>query len=253
MPFSLYLRGWFVFILYMNFMRKLYSAVAAFSAAVIMWACGPAEMGYTEEYTLQGIYTVNKATVAPEFTDTFLFIRNIEDYELKTGDRAFLKLHYYYDAYSGKAPQWNIVDIIKEIPVYPLSRKSDIDTTMYKTPVTGLKSVNFFNSFNTSSWVWKDKQNINIKYMGVEKDASFAMAVRGVKDGCVELELYVNAPASDDETETLLTFDISNVADFLSDEDKALLTDSISTRIYLKRMYDGVLGDYDIPGNDIKH
>lgn len=232
-------------------MKKLYSALAAVSAAVIMWACGPAEQEYTIEYNLQGLYTVNKHTVAPEFADTFLFVNNMDNYELKTGDRAFLKLHYFYDAYSGKAGQWSITDIIKMVPVRPLSQ--DIDTAKYNTPVTGVHYLNFFNEFETSAWVLNDKQNICIKYKGVERDADFAMTVRGVKEGYLEFDLFVDAPESSTETETLLTFDISNVADYLSDEDKALLTDSIATRIYLKRMYDGRPGDYKAEGNDMKY
>lgn len=232
-------------------MKKLYSAVVAAVVAVMMWSCGPAEFGYTQEFTLQGLYTVNKATVAPEFSDTMFFVRNIDEYELETGDRALLLLHYYYDAYSGKAAQWNIREVIKRIPVYSLTKKSDIDTTAYVTPVTGLQPLNFFNDFETSSWVWKDKQNISIKYKGVEKDASFALAVRGVKDGYVEFELYVNAPESDKETSTLLTFDIADIADYVSDEEKALLTDSIKTRIFVKRMNNGVLADWMIDGNKI--
>jgi hypothetical protein len=85
----------------------------------------------------------------------------------------------------------------------------------------------------------------------VEKDASFALAVRGVKDGYVEFELYVNAPESDKEAATLLTFDIADIADYVSDEEKALLTDSIKTRIFVKRMNNGVLADWMIDGNKI--
>ena len=233
-------------------MKRLYSIFSVVAAAVVLWACGPAEVGYTQEFTLQGLYTVNKATVAPEFSDTMFFVRNIDEYELETGDRALLLLHYYYDAYSGKAPQWNIRELIKKIPVYSLSRKSEIDTAAYVTPVTGLQPLNFFGDFETCSWVWKEKQNVCIKYNGVEKDASFAMAVRGVKDGCVELDLFVDARESDAETVSLLTFDISDIEDYLSDEERTSLNDSIVTKIYLKRMKNGVLEDWAIPGNDIR-
>ena len=232
-------------------MKKLYSAFVALFAGVALWSCGPAEMEYTQEFTLQGLYTVNKATVAPEFSDTMFFVRNIDEYELETGDRALLLLHYRYDAFSGQSAQWNIREVIKRIPVLQLSNKSDIDTAAYATPVTGLQPLNFFNDFETSSWVWKDKQNICIKYKGVEESASFALAVRGVKDGYVDFELYVNAPESDKETATLLTFDIKDIADYVSDEQKALLTDSVKTRIYIKRMNNGVLTDYMIDGNKI--
>ena len=236
-------------------MKKLYSVFAALTAALLMWSCGPAEMSYTEQWTYQGLYTVNKATVQPEFGDTTIFIRNMDSYDLETGDRAFLMLHYYYDAYSGKAPEWNITRIIKRVPVRPLSVPVDVDTAAYVTPVTGLQSLNFFNDFEAKTWIWKGKQNINIKYRGVEEDASFAMTVRGVKDGYVEFDLFVNAKESDTEIATLLTFDISNVADFLSDEEKALLPveiDSIQAKIYAKRMNNGRLEDWAIPGNDIR-
>ena len=95
------------------------------------------------------------------------------------------------------------------------------------------------------------KQNICIKYQGVEEGAAFALAVRDVKDGYVEFDLYVNAPASDKETATLLTFDIADVADYVSDEHKNLLTDSTKTRIYIKRMNNGVLVDTPVEGNNI--
>lgn len=234
-------------------MKKLYSAVAAVVAAVIMWACGPAEMGYTQEFTLQGLYTVNKATVAPEFSDTMLFVRNMEEYDLKTGDRAMLLLHYYYDAFSGKAAQWNIREILKRIPVYPLSSYADVDTVAYQTPITGLQPLNFFNDFEAMTWVWKDMQNICIKYKGVEENASFALAVRGVKDGYVELELFVDADEGEKEITTLLTFDIANITDFLSDEEKALLPagKEIKTKIYTKRIKNDALIDWVIDGNYI--
>ncbi|MBO7194223.1 MAG: hypothetical protein J6V47_08065 [Bacteroidaceae bacterium] len=236
-------------------MKKFYSVIAAFSAAVIMWACGPAEIGYKQEFTLQGLYTVNKATVAPEFSDTMFFVRNIEDYDLKTGDRALLLLHYEYDAYNGKAAQWTIEEVLKRIPVYPLSLKSDIDTDAYTTPITGLQPLNFFNAFTTRSWVWKGKQNLSIKYKGVEEGASFALTVRGVNNGSVEMELFIDAEESDKEVATLLTFDISNIADFLSDADKASLPsniDDIRTTIYVKRMSDGNPKEDTIKRDDIK-
>lgn len=237
-------------------MKKFYSIVAAFSAAVLVWSCGPAEVGYTQEFTLQGLYTVNKATVEPEFSDTSFFVRNIEEYDLKTGDRALILLHYYYDAYSGKAAQWNIREILKRIPVYPLSFPAEVDSAAYLTPITGVQPLNFFNSFEALTWIWKGKQNLCVKYKGVEDGASFAMTVRGVNEGFVELELFVDAKESDTETATLLTFDIRNIADYLSDEQKTLLPaeiDSLKTKIYTKRMKNGRLEDWVIPGNYIEY
>ena len=225
--------------------------MSAVAAALIMWACGPAEMGYTMEYELQGLYTVNMARVEPEFSDTFLFMRNIDSFDLETGDRAFLLLHYYFDAYSGAAPQWNIRQVIKKVPTYPLSSMDDVNAEEYSSPIIGFQPVNFFNEYEALTWVWKDKQNISIKYKGVEEETSFALAVRGVKDDCVVLELFVNAKESDEVSTTLLTFDISNIKDFLSDDEKALLSDSIKTKIYYKRMNNGELKGDEIDGNYI--
>jgi hypothetical protein len=101
------------------------------------------------------------------------------------------------------------------------------------------------------SWVWKDKQNICIKYKGVEEGASFALAVRGVKDGYIELELFVDAQESEKETTTLLTFNIADIKDYLSNEDKAQLSDSIKTKIYTKRIKNDTLTDWVIDGNYI--
>ena len=68
----------------MKIVKRLYTVFAVLFAAVVMWACGPAEVGYTEEWNIQGLYTVKKATDAPEFTDTFYFVRYIDKFDLKT-------------------------------------------------------------------------------------------------------------------------------------------------------------------------
>lgn len=242
----------------MKLIKRFYTAFAALFAAVILWACGPAEVGYTEEWYIPGLYTVNKATVAPEFTDTFYFVRNIDEFDLKTGERAMLLMHCYFDAYSGQAPQWNIKQIIKKIPVYPLSPKSEMYDSVYTTPVTALQalpSYYFYNEFEPLAWVWDGKQNINIKFKGVEETASYAMTVRDVNGDCVELDLWVDAEESDKEVETLLTFDISNIADFVDPADKSVIPadiDSIKTKVYVRRMKNDALIDWGVDGNYIR-
>ena len=228
--------------------------IVALMATVLVWSCGPAEYENSVTYELEALCTVNKSRIEPEFSDsTYLFARNVDEFGLKTGDRAFMSLTCTYNLYSTETPLWTIVDV-KRVPVYPLS--ADIDTAAYVTPVTGLEYLNFFDDFEAKTWIWKGKQNINIKYRGVEEDASFAMTVRGVKDGYVEFDLFVNAKESDTEIATLLTFDISNVADFLSDEEKAQLPtdlDEIKTTIYMKRMNNGRLEDWPINGDYIRY
>lgn len=240
------------FLNFMKSMRILCNVVAVLLAGVVSWSCSPAKMEYTREYEFVGLYTVNKSAVQPEFEDTFLHVNNMSSHELETGDRAFMTLYCKYDVYNSKASYWSIKEVGKRVPVYSLSSPDDTDFTTYTTPYTGLEYLNFLNQFEAASWAWKGKQNIYLKYKGKEDGALFAMTVRGIKDGYLEYNLYVKADESDTESSTLLTFDTGNVADFLSDEQKPLLTDSIKTKIYVKCMNNGVLRDLAIPGNEIR-
>ena len=235
-------------------MKKLYSLIAVLATVVFMGSCEPAEIGATQTWYYYGIYTVNKATVAPEFSDTNLFVKNIDDFDLKTGDRLFLTLQCYYNFYSELPPQWSLIEVGRVIPTYPLSSKAEIDTTEYETPFLELCPVNFFEEFTALTWVWKDKQNICLKYKGEKEGARFAMTVRGVDAaGYVVLDLHIDAEESDNITQALLTFDISNVRDLLSDEEKALLPEGkeIKTKISVKRTDNNVLKPLEIDGNKI--
>ena len=225
--------------------------MSAVAAAIVMWSCAPAEVSSTVTYDIEALCTVNKARIEPEFSDsTYMFARNVDEFDLETGDRAFMRLTCTYNLYSETQPLWTILDVKKKVPVYPLS--TDIDTAAYATPIVALKPVDFFNEFTALTWVWKEKQNINIVYKGTEEGASFAMTVRGVNDGYVELDLFVDADEREKETTTLLTFDISNIKEHLTDEQKALLpAGELKTRIYTKRMKNGVLEDWAIDGNYI--
>ena len=232
-------------------MKRLYSIMSAVAAALVMWSCAPAEVSNTVTYDIEALCTVNKSRIEPEFSDsTYMFAKNVDEFELETGDRAFMRLTCTYNLYSETQPLWTILDVKKKIPVYPLS--AEIDTAAYATPIVALKPVDFFNEFTALTWVWREKQNISIVYKGVEAGASFAMTVRGVNDGYVELDLFVDADEREKETTTLLTFDISNIKEFLTDEQKAQLpAGELKTRIYTKRMKNDVLEDWAIDGNYI--
>ena len=105
-------------------------------------------------------------------------------------------------------------------------------------------------------WIWKNRQNINISFFGLKDNAEFAMTVRGVYDDCVELDLLAKAKRSGNVTSSkLLTFDLANVADFLTEEDKESIAglDSLRTRIYLKREDEGVVKEVDIIGGKFQN
>ena len=96
--------------------------------------------------------------------------------------------------------------------------------------------------------------NINISYFGLRDDASFAMSVTGVNEDCVELELRAKAKRSGNVTASrLLTFDLSNVADYLTEEHKKSIAgiDSLRTRIYFNREENGAVKRVDIIGGKI--
>lgn len=243
----------------MEIVKRLYTAFVAVLTAMAMWSCGPAEIGYTEEGNILGLFNIGKVdditprtTVALEFVDTFYVVRNAGIFDLEDGDRALLKVHYYYNAYSGQATQWDIEQVIKKIQVYPLSMGTEIDSAKYTTPVTALEPYYFYDEFKAYSWVWDGKQNIGVRFKGVEETAEYAMTVRGVKDGCVELDLWVAAEEAEKETQVLLTFDISNIADFIDPADKSVVPadiDSVKTKIYVRRMKNDALIDDGVDGN----
>ena len=240
------------YLIFFEYMKRLYSIFTVIAAAVVLWACGPAEVSNIVTYELDALCTVNKSRIEPEFSDSsFMFAKNVDEFGLETGDRAFMTLTCTYDLYSEVAPMWTILNVRKKIPTYPLS--ADIDTAAYQTPIIALEPVDFFNDFGALTWVWNEKQNISIVYNGVEATASFAMTVRGVKDGFIELDLFVDADESEKKTTTLLTFDISNIKELLTDEQRAQLPagGELKTRIYTKRMKNGVLEDWAIDGNYI--
>ena len=59
---------------------KFFVSFAVVAMLGMMVSCDPAEGAYTEERYVDNIYTVNKATVQPEFADTTYFVSNIEEY-----------------------------------------------------------------------------------------------------------------------------------------------------------------------------
>ena len=240
-------------------MKRLNVIFAAVSALLMMWACEPAEVSYNEYGYAEGLYTVNKATVKAEFGDTALFMRNFDDYKhtLKTGDHAWLRLRFDYDAYSGQPPVWCISEIIEVVPTYPLSVLDSAAIAQYDTPFTALKATNLGIGKWVAAWVWNGRQNLNLSYRGTELDAEFAMVVRGYNEGCVELELLAKAAQGTGDTDKLLVFDLTNVADFLPVEVRDSLPkgedfDKIKTRVFYKYLdKKGNVNEVNILGNNI--
>lgn len=240
-------------------MKRLKLIFAAVSAMLLMCACEPAEVSYVEYGYAYGLYTVNKATVRAEFGDTALFMKNFDDYkhQLKTGDHAWMRLRFDYNAYSGQPPVWSISQVVEIVPTYPLSALDSAAIAQYDTPFTALIATKLGIGKQPAAWVWNGRQNLNLSYSGTELDAKFAMVVRGYNEGCVELELLAKAAQGTGDTDKLLVFDISNVADFLPVEVRDSLPkgedfDKIKTRVFYKYLdKKGNVNEVNILGNNI--
>lgn len=199
-------------------------------------ACDPAESEYKYETYVDNIYTVNKATVQPEFSDTSYFVENIDNFGLKTGDRARMVLHFYHDAYSGLRPSWNISQLIEVIPTRELSAMDSTLLASYTTPLD-LDNYEMSDRFLYPVWVWDNRQNINVKFKGVADGADFKLMVRGVSNDCVEFDLVAKVNSTNSVVnKKLITFDLSQVGSFLSNEQKQQLAtkDSLRTMVYFK-------------------
>ena len=242
----------------MMIMKRFFGLAALLSVALAFFSCEPAETGYEFEYYYDNIYTVNKHKVRPEFQDSLLTIYNMDKYGLETGHRARMVLKYYFDYSTMAYPKWEIAELIEVIPTLPLQAKDAVNAEEYNTLFTSLNYYELMDRYLQPVWVWNGLQNINIEYKGLKDNAQFAMTVRGIgvdetdeKNVCVEFDLHAKAQQSGNvKSSKLLTFDISNVADFLTDEQKSRIAgiDSLKTRIFLKSEVDGVAKETNILG-----
>lgn len=235
-------------------MKRFFGIAALLMATLAFFSCDPAESGYKYEYYFDNIYTVNKHKVSPEFEDTLVTVSNIEQYGLETGQRARMVLRFYYDYSTMKTPKWEITELVEVIPTLPLKSKEDVDAAEYSTLITKLPIYDLMDRYLQPVWVWKNCQNINVSFKGLRDNAQFAMAVRGISGDSLELDLLAKAQqAGNVVSSRLLTFDLSNVADFLTEEEKKSIAgkDTLWTRIYFKREDNGAAREINILGGKL--
>ena len=225
------------FCMYMT-MKKILGLIFVSMTMFLMASCEPVQWGDKFEYFYDNIYTVNKHAVYPEFSDSFVIVSNMDSTSLKTGDRARMILRYYYDSSSGKKPQYSIYYLGDIIPTRSLDSIAGIDTLEYNSLFKNLEFYDFWDRYANPVWVWNNCQNINVSYYGLKDGAEFAMAVKGVDNEYLELELFAKATRSNNVANTiLLTYNLSNADEFLTYAQKKSLEkyDTLKTRIYLDR------------------
>lgn len=192
---------------------------------------------------------VNKATLRPEFEDTILrVVNNPWDFGLETGDRAHVIVHFYYDAYSGKSTEWDIVSVVEEIPVLPITARDEIDADSYDMLFTGLADYELYDRYVHAAWVWENRLNVNVAYKGVPETAEFAMSVRGVSNDTIDVNVLARTAESSDTAKTrLLTFDLNGIGNHLTNEEKMAVKEyeTLKFRLHFK-VKDGIEGSYKI-------
>ena len=232
-------------------MKKLLNIALLSLVAAVLFSCDPIEPHYKYEYYYDNIYTVNKHTVSPEFSDSVIPISNMDSYAYQTGDRVHMTLRYFFDISTMSRPLCEIAHVTRKIETRPLSLSGSIDTAEYNATFAKLGNYELADRFVSPVWIWKNRQNLNVYYYGIEDGASFAMAVRGVSEDFIEFDLYAKATRSGKLTNSkLLTFDLSNVADYLTEEQKGCVSgmDSLRTKIYLKREVEDKVDEVEIIG-----
>lgn len=235
-------------------MKRLFDFVLLPLAVFFFVSCEPAEQGYTYERYFDNIYTVNKHKVKPEFSDSLIPVSNMDRYGFSTGDRVRMLLRYHFDSQTMRQPEYEIYSVEEVIPTLPIVAEGSISAAEYNVPFEGFYRYEFDDRYVKPVWVWNECQNINISPCSDAGETVYAMTVRGVKDDCIELGLYAKSdtPSASPKAK-LLTFDLSNVADFLTEEQKGSIAslDSLRTRIFLTRKAENEIKEVDIIGGKI--
>ncbi len=218
-------------------MNRLFGTISFFVALFSLASCGPAEVTWVEEGYVSNIYMVNKATLRPEFEDTIYRVTNNPwDFGLETGDRAHVIMHYYFDAYSGRSTQWDIVRVVEEIPILPVTNRDSIDTFSYDMPFAGVNTYELYDRYLHPAWVWNNRLNVNVVYKAVPENTQFAMTVRGVSNDTINMHLLAKSEQLSDTARTkLLTFDLNNIGRLLTNDEKVAIKgyDRLKFRIHL--------------------
>lgn len=239
------------------FMKTQFKLLLIMAVALLSASCDNAEAEYKYETYVDGIYTVDakaKSVLRPEFADTFYVVENIDKYGLEPGTRARMVLHFYHDAYSGQRPLWNIVQLVDVIPVRAVEAMDSAALSAYGSPMQ-LAMLELSDRVLYPQWVWKNRQNINVRYKGLSDGADFKLMLRGVSEGRVEFDLVAKALQSGAVKSTkLLTFDLAGLENLLTPAQKSSVAskDSLETRIYMKcETASGELYDFDFIGGKI--
>lgn len=194
----------------------------------------------TNEGYVQGLYTVDRNFVRPELVDTFYKIENMADFDLKSGDRAYLTVAYEFDNYLGPGTaKYRIKSVEGILPILGLTAAEDIDATTYSSPISGLHKILINTEAASAMWFWKKFLNVNVGYSCNGEEGDFKLSPVGLSGDTLCFALNAKIEDGEEYMTSLLSFDISAAVNMLSTEDakKLVALDSIYTKI-ATRWYD---------------
>ena len=206
---------------------------AVLGVLMLFVACDPAENSYTADTYTVDVYTVGSYnTLTPEFEDTLLTVSNFSSFDLTPGERVCLYMHQHFDAYDSRANKLEIVQIVERIPTLYLTPREEVDASEYNMP---LGTTPYW--YKPNVWMWNDILNVSTRFYAKKEATEFAMSVRAVRNDTIQLNLSAKTTApSDTLAARLLSYDLDNIATFLTDDEKASLKgyEKLKFRIFMK-------------------
>lgn len=238
-------------------MNKLKGIFFAITATVLLFtSCDPVQPSYVISSYSSNIYTITEdLKLAPEFEDTLYRVNNISEFDkfgLEPGDRAHLILHYYFDAYSAKGAELNVYSTLEEIATLPIVPRDSVDAGDYGLPL-GIYPYELLYANTYPTWIWDNRLNINVSFAAKPAGTDFVMALRGVEKDTVRLDILAKTTLpSDTVNSKLLSYDIKNITEMFTDEERSALREyeKLTFKIYRKNkkvtgeLYDVACGIY---------
>lgn len=190
-------------------MKKLFSnLLLALMSVVAFTACDRAEDSLNYEGTFPNVFDIkeggnsNFLSFAPAMVDTVYSIKKTDAPGFSVGDRAYLVMKYYFDAYAMLKPQVSVEQVITKVSRRAMSAKGSFDATLFNSPFSTVEIVtfsDFFRQYASNNFLWADgeTQNIAVRY---DKGliCTPKMTVEGFSNGVLYFRLYANLEKRED-------------------------------------------------------
>ncbi len=215
-------------------MKKFIGSIAAMAIMAISFASCEDPKNTTDGY-IEGLYTIKGYHVVPENSDTMYYVDNVNDFQLKTGDRGIMRIKYKYDSFMGPiTAKWEIGKIYDIIKTRRLTPAAEIDATQMNSYFADVYPFVAYDNYGYA-WIWNNIQNINVIYhTDGSTEPDFRMSVEGFANDTLKLHLWAgNINDGDNKIAELLSFDISDAGTMLNETERNIFanTDTIFTTV----------------------